>query len=175
VLLDAVEAVHWETCDDEDAALIREADLIVMLRPSFNASHAEQDPRCYIIVTDASSALCRTAAGPGRAYGTFPHLAPGAYSRPAKRTKAGYAALLRLLAAGSADAALPAPVHDFLSGRSVRCSACCRTTSPRAVDEYERRALARDDTAAEFYELGRPAFAASGSATGFLLEPCPPK
>ena len=47
-------------------------------------------------------------------YGTFPHLAKGAYSHVAKRTKVGYTALLRLLwAVGSPDRVARMPARTL--------------------------------------------------------------
>ncbi|MGO9877707.1 MAG: nucleotide excision repair endonuclease [Acidimicrobiia bacterium] len=101
VLLDAVCTVRWETYDNAEAASRREVDLIVMLNPAFNAAHVEQNPHRYVVVTAGPVAtsfdLTDIPTGPGCVYGTFPHLAKGATSSVAKRTKGGYSALLRLL------------------------------------------------------------------------------
>ena len=181
--LGAVCTIRWEICADEEAALLREADLIVMLRPPFNASHTEQDPCRYLgVATDSSGLtsfdLLAAPGSPGRVYGCFPHLAKGAFSHAAKRTKAGYTALLRLLwAAQSKDPAripgriagaspptrhrapvppeLGAVVHDFLSGRSARVvTALEATLATTELPDYMRPTLARDVVAArDFFEL----------------------
>jgi predicted GIY-YIG superfamily endonuclease len=183
VLLDTVETIHWETCADEAAACAREVDLIVMLKPPFNASHRDQDPDHYVAVTrvpaGTSFELTANAGGPGRAYGTFPHLAKGAFSTVAKRTKAGYNSLLRLLWAHGEpgrDATVPrriagssppmrfatpvAPelqplLHDFLSGRSARLLGPLRAAVATGdFAEFTRFALDRDVGAAhEFFAL----------------------
>ena len=154
-----------------------------MLRPPFNASHTEQDPCRYLgVATDSSGLtsfdLSAAPSNPGRVYGCFPHLAKGAFSHAAKRTKAGYTALLRLLwAAQPKDAAripgriagasppnrhrapvppeLGALVHDFLSGRSARVATALEARLARAdLPDYMRPALARDVIAArDFFEL----------------------
>jgi predicted GIY-YIG superfamily endonuclease len=183
VLLNTVRAVHWELCCDDRAALVREADLIVMLKPTFNASHAEQNRDHFLIVNSgsapASFELTGTASRPGRVYGTFPHLAKGAHSHVAKRTKLGYTALLRLLwAVGSPDRAARMPVrisgssppsqfavpvapesrtllHNFLSGRSARLlPALLAATATADIPAFARAALERDaEAAGEFFEL----------------------
>ncbi len=183
-LLDGVRTVAWEEHDDEESAWAREADLIVMLKPALNASHADQERDHYVVVTIGpdvmSFALAPTAVGAGRGYGTFPHLAKGGFSHVAKRTKSGYTALLRLLwAAGSSGRAasipariggssppshLDAPVapelrprlHDFLSGRSARLLPALRTAMNEAdIPAFTLAALERDvDAAGDFFELG---------------------
>ncbi len=184
VLLDAVCSVHWEECTDEEAALAREADLIVLLQPPFNASHTEQDPHLFVRVAAdpaglASFELTGSTDGPGRVYGCFPHLARGAFSHTAKRTKAGYAALLRLLWVSHANehaASIPSriagsspptrhrtpvatelrtPLHDYFTGRSARILPVLDETIARVdLPDYMRPALSRDVVAArEFFGL----------------------
>jgi predicted GIY-YIG superfamily endonuclease len=186
LLLDAVREVHWEESPDEHAAAVREADLIVMLRPAYNASHSDQDRDHYLVVTHESgaatfeltgSAACARTA---RAYGTFPHLAKGASSTVAKRTKAGFAAFLRLLWAaspGHRDSQIPkriagssppagfeaavapaarAPLHDYLAGRSLRLLPELQMALSTAdFPSFTRFALERDaDAARDFFECG---------------------
>lgn len=135
--LDDVADVRWETCATEEEAVLREADLIVFLGPSRNRSHAEQDRDVFVTVPPCA----------GR-YGTFPHLAKGAHSQPAKRSKAGYAALLRLVADGEPDVAA---LHDLLSGRSARFLDCGHPE----VDPVRRLARERDVLAArDFFAIG---------------------
>jgi predicted GIY-YIG superfamily endonuclease len=172
----AIATVSWEVCADEDAAFAREADLIVMLRPPGNASHTEQERDCFVNVSfdgdRATFALTRATDGPGRAYGTFPHVAKGAFSHTAKRSKAGYTALLRLLwlhrdervpavlGGGSPPVSLDcafAPelrdgLHAFLSGRSARVLGPLGNV---AVPAFMESARCRDQIAAhEFFVLG---------------------
>lgn len=176
VLLDAVAFVHWETTADEEEAFAREADLIVLLRPSLNASHSDQDLNSYVHIDDGTFELSADIDGPGRAYGSFPHLAKGAYSHTATRTKAGYTALLRLVWAaqgGEAAARIPgriagdsppsrhrtpvapalqAPLHDYLNGRSVRLIPTLQRAI--AVPDFMRPGLDRDAVSArELFEL----------------------
>jgi len=185
VLLDSVRVVHWEESPDEGSAAAREADLIVMLRPAYNASHSDQDRDHYLAVTLESrlSVFELTACPPpppARSYGTFPHLAKGASSSIAKRTKGGFCAFLRLLwAAGAAgdDAQVPkriagsspparfearigpashGPLHDYLSGRSPRLLGALLTALAAAdIPPFTRFALERDaDGARDFFECG---------------------
>jgi hypothetical protein len=116
-----VRVVAWEECACERDALLREADLIVALRPPYNASHTTGPAATYLrveageattfrLVTTADGGAGpagpdgpagRGGAGGGRArarvYGPFPHLAKGGHSSPAKWTKRGCTALLRAL------------------------------------------------------------------------------
>lgn len=157
VLLDAVRHVSWEETLDEAAARVREADLIVFLRPAFNASHTEQARDCYVRSDDASRArftVTGDSSAAGRSYGTFPHLAPGAFSAVAKQTKDGWRAFLRLYdAAGRTDT--PA-LHDFLSGRSARLLRKLGAgLDALEVPAFTRTALERDvDDAQRFFALG---------------------
>jgi predicted GIY-YIG superfamily endonuclease len=182
VLLDAVRTVRWEVCDGEDAALRREADLIVMLHPTFNVAHREQQPARYLAVTASPAGtsfdLTGAPTGSGRTYGTFPHLAKGAHSSVAKRTKCGYSALLRLVWAAQPPAGathVPARIagasppqhfearvaaelrtvlHDFCSGRSARLLSALQVTS-MDLPAFTRVALERDIVAAgDFFALG---------------------
>ena len=166
--------VAWEEHADERAALLREADLIVLLRPPDNRSHTDQEPDCF--VTFAGSTFTLGRAGD---HGTFPHVAKGTHSLVAKPSKAGLTALLRLLWAAQPDAVrgaripaalggaspplrqrLPvrqvhqAPLADLLAGRSDRL---LRTLGKAALDHEQplRSSLVRDVRAARrFYELG---------------------
>jgi predicted GIY-YIG superfamily endonuclease len=158
VMLDAVHRVEWEQSPDVASAVIREADLIVMLKPAFNASHAEQAIDLYVEVRgDArglSLRLDADRAADGRAYGTFPHLAKGAFTSLAKQTKAGYQAFVRLVGAtGSSDA--PPAVHDFLSGRSARVlDELSGAVATLDAPVFTRAALEGDVVAArQFFEL----------------------
>jgi hypothetical protein len=158
VLLDAVRSVHWEPWPDAAAAMLREADLIVMLKPAFNASHAEQNTDHYLVVDrdreHVSFGLTADGAGHGRVYGTFPHLAKGAFTPVAKQSKSGYGAFLRLAAANGA-AVSPAALHDFLSGRSARVLDEMRAGLAEIdVPVFTRAALERDaDAARAFFDL----------------------
>jgi hypothetical protein len=158
VMLDAARYAYWEETADEPAAMIRESDLIVMLKPAFNASHAEQAVDLYVEMRlDGSGPSFRLAADPSdeaRAYGTFPHLAKGAFTSLAKQTKAGYQGFLRLVGAtGGSD--VPPALHDFLSGRSVRLlDELGGAVATLDVPVFTRAALERDVVAArQFFEL----------------------
>jgi predicted GIY-YIG superfamily endonuclease len=110
--VERVRAVAWEECASERDALLREADLIVALRPPYNASHTTGPPATYVrveqgdattfhLVTDpggrGGTGGTADTGGPARVHGPFPHLAKGGHSSPAKWTKLGYTALLRAL------------------------------------------------------------------------------
>ena len=103
--------VRWEPCPSEAAAVAREADLIVALRPLLNAAHTTEGRWVYVCVdADTGSGTCRlrlvetVELAAGRAYGCFPHLGVGVSSRPAIACSEGYASLIRLIwAAGTAD------------------------------------------------------------------------
>ena len=106
-----------------------------------------------------------------------PHLARGASSHVAKRTKVGYTALLRLLWSAGSSAPCPARIagsspparveaalapesrallHDFLSGRRARLLPALQAAIARAdIPAFTRSALSNDFGAArEFFELG---------------------
>jgi len=158
VLLDAVDRVYWEHSPDVASAMIRESDLIVTLKPAFNASHAEQAVDVYIGVRVSgggpSFELVTDLPGAARAYGTFPHLAKGAFTPLAKQTKAGYQAFVRLVgAAGGSDT--PPALHDFLSGRSARLvDELGGAVATLDVPVFTRAALERDVAQVRaFFEL----------------------
>jgi len=147
-LYELVGDVRWEELADEATAAAREADLIVSLRPPFNASYVADGRWNFIIVTETHRDTLRfelTEVADRRtqgAYGCFPHLGRGVSSRPAIACSDGYTALLRLLWAASSDPAssypgritrsapdrfqvgvhadLRAGMHAFLSGNSDR-------------------------------------------------------
>jgi hypothetical protein len=155
VLLDAVDHVGWEQTPDAESAMIRESDLIVMLKPAFNASHAEQWVDLYVVVrVDAgrvSLGLSAQPSGADRVYGTFPHLAKGAFTSLAKQTKAGYEAFVRLVGAADVSEVGPA-LHDFLSGRSARLLDELRAAVGTIdVPVFTRAALERDVVGARAY------------------------
>jgi predicted GIY-YIG superfamily endonuclease len=146
LLYERVVDVYWEELPDETTAAAREADLIVSLRPPFNASHVVEGRWNFILVTEAHRGALRfelteSAQGQG-VYGCFPHLGRGVSSQPAIACSDGYTALLRLLWAASHDPASSYPsritrsapdrfqvrvdanlrtdLHAFLSGTSDR-------------------------------------------------------
>ncbi|HET6775153.1 MAG TPA: nucleotide excision repair endonuclease [Acidimicrobiales bacterium] len=107
-----VRAVAWEECASERDALLREADLIVALRPPYNASHTTAPQATYLRLEQGDATTFRLVTDPGdqggtggaaeaggtaRVHGPIPHLAKGGHSSPAKWTKHGYTALLRAL------------------------------------------------------------------------------
>jgi hypothetical protein len=108
LLYQRVREVRWEAAIDAPAAADREADLIVALRPPFNASHAYEGRWNYVALqehTDDASRV-RFLLGPEppdddpangrRAYGCFPHLGRGVSSPRGIACSDGYTALLRL-------------------------------------------------------------------------------
>jgi predicted GIY-YIG superfamily endonuclease len=107
---DLVRRVVWEIAADEEAAVWREADLIFVLRPPFNANTGlraadpvGKDARVpYIVVGEVATGILSFTLEPvvppiGRAYGCFPHLGKGVASRLGIACSDGYTALLRLL------------------------------------------------------------------------------
>jgi hypothetical protein len=164
---------------DDDAAAAREADLILALRPAFNASLADDGRWSYVHVSARRLALSTEARGRGaRVYGCFPMLGVGVHSRPAIACSDGYTALLRLLwAAGAAPAGsrfpaavqgssppaeleitvpppLEAGLHAFLSGSSDRLLG---ELDPLVAgrDAYMQPGLRRDrHAAAELFRFG---------------------
>jgi predicted GIY-YIG superfamily endonuclease len=121
---DLVRRVVWEIAADEEAAVWREADLIFVLRPPFNANTGlraadpvGKDARVpYIVVGEVATGILSFTLEPvvppiGRAYGCFPHLGKGVASRLGIACSDGYTALLRLLwAAAGQDSHMPASI-----------------------------------------------------------------
>jgi hypothetical protein len=125
-----VREVRWQELADADAAAAREADLILALEPSFNASFADDGRWTYVVVSKrgdrvrlALSADADADAGGAAAYGCFPYLGTGMHSRPAAACSDGYVAFLRLLWAAGPD-----PLGS-------QVPAAVRGTSPPAVFE----------------------------------------
>jgi hypothetical protein len=131
VLYDRTREVRWETMRDEQAAQVREADVIVALRPRFNASYTDQGRWNYVTVdavdavgavgalgadgaVDPGSrrhriALTRSPTSLANAHGCFPHLGRGVSSLPAIACSDGYTALLRLLWVAASGGTRPIP------------------------------------------------------------------
>jgi hypothetical protein len=174
LLYDTTREVRWETLQNEDAALVREADVIVALQPRFNASITLDGRWPYLALTgtDASTRFELTGARPEQArrvYGCFPHLGVGVSSRPGIACSEGYVALLRLLwaasdapgiyprriAGGSPPERFDAPVpgdlvaalHAFLSGTSVVLLSSLRERV-RARNAFMQAGLDRDAASA---------------------------
>jgi hypothetical protein len=185
LLYDRVAAVRWQELPDEAAAAVLEADLIVALRPRFNAAHSLEG-RWRYIVADAVApdtealrfTLCEGAENrTGRAYGCFPHLGRGVSSPPAIACSDGYTALLRLLWAASTDPAMSVPsriarsapdtftttvgaslrpsLHSFLSGSSSRLLEGLRAAGEQRA-RHLQPGLARDHRAAEGFFVHGP-------------------
>jgi predicted GIY-YIG superfamily endonuclease len=112
-----VRRVAWNVTDNEEAAALREADLIFALRPPFNADPGlrSRDPlggaaRCpFLVVTEGrrdGTLRFNLDSEPPRAgavYGCFPHLGKGVASQLGIVCSDGYTALLRLLWAASGE------------------------------------------------------------------------
>ena len=115
-LYQRVREVRWETTVDDATAADREADLVVGLRPPFNASLTGDGRWVFVVVHAARDSAVRfdladdvgTGAGAARAYGCFPHLGVGVSSACAIACSEGYSAFLRILWAAS-----DAPGHLF--------------------------------------------------------------
>jgi hypothetical protein len=124
VLYQRVHDVRFESCASADDAAAREADVIVALRPPFNASLRLEGRWNYVVLTTAGGrpqlTLSRQPVGrPAQLFGCFPHLGPGASSLPGRACTGGYAALARMM---STTEAVPPTrsVSLFLSGASSR-------------------------------------------------------
>ena len=169
--------VRWIECPDEADALCLEADLIVSLRPPFNASHAADVYEFVRLETGSGRVTFTITDSPsGRGlYGGFPHLGKGKTSWPAVRSKAGFSALLRLLWVTHEDVHFPSRLHgdsppvlhtttiedlssvrSFLSGTSRRLLVeLRRAIDGPAVPDFMRGQLRKDvDAAEQFYWLG---------------------
>lgn len=141
--------VRWEGLPDEEAAAVREADLIVALRPAFNSGSDLAGRWNYILVDPFDGDRHRFTLAPdagtgagGQAYGCFPHLGRGVGTVPGIACSDGYTALLRMLWAASHESGshipsritrsapdtfstllpptLRRPLHALLSGTSSR-------------------------------------------------------
>jgi predicted GIY-YIG superfamily endonuclease len=176
-------AVRWQPFSTESEAAAFEADVIVALRPPFNAAHREEGRWSYLVVEPGRRAgttrfRLTDARPPARArvYGCFPHLGRGLASRRGAACSDGYAALLRLLWSASAPSDLTVPsrlcatappdveikvqdahdraLHTFLFGTSSRLLAQLAVASGERAD-VAQPALARDRRAAlGFYVHG---------------------
>lgn len=118
--VELVRTVRWEVHPTVESARRREADVVVALRPPFNAA-ADDGAWTYVRVSGgADTGRLRLdlvtevddggAAGRGRHHGCFPHLGRRMRRQPAIACGEGYAALLRLLWAAGTDPA-PMPVQ----------------------------------------------------------------
>ena len=185
----AIREVRFVVCADERDALCREAELVMALRPRFNASIAT-DVVMFVNIARTPDggtrfALSERTSVTGRDYGAFPHIGKGKTSWPSVRCNAGYSALLRLLWAAFAEGGtrhrvpsklrgkspateatitipseLSRPLHDFFTGRSRRLIEGLRA-STRDVPDYMRRSFATDLDATElFFVLGPQALRA---------------
>ena len=158
--------VRWEEHPSEDAAVRREADLLVALQPPYNASGSLGGWRW--VVVDGDTFACVASSTAKARYGCFPHLGPGQGSRPGVACTDGYPALLRLLWAAAGEAPYPAalgkgcperamvpvaadlrrPLHDFLSGSSRRLLDLVADRLDHRAP-FEQPALRRDHVAAD--------------------------
>lgn len=164
--------VRWEEHPSEDAAVRREADLLVSLQPPYNASGSLGGWRW--VVVEGETFHCVAASATKARYGCFPHLGPGQGSRPGVACTDGYPALLRLLWAAAGEAPFPGalgrgcperatvpvaddlrrPVHDFLSGTSSRLLDLVASRLDHRAP-FEQPALRRDVKAAgAFFDHG---------------------
>lgn len=170
---DLVRRVGWEIAADDEAASWREADLILALRPPYNADPGLRatdpvgtGPRApYVVVVEVTPGTLGLGLEPdlpatGRAYGCFPHLGKGVASRLGIACSDGYTALLRLLwAAGDGGTHMPAAIT-----RAAPPSFTVATT-PRVAERLHRflsgtsQRLADEllDAAAHRPEFMRPA------------------
>jgi predicted GIY-YIG superfamily endonuclease len=104
-----VEDVRWELVRSDAAAMQREADVIVALRPPRNRSIRRDQFFGYVTSGPKGLELGRSAGE----YGCFPHLGIGGISIPSNDCIDGFNALKRI-----APRATPSSVHALLSGES---------------------------------------------------------
>jgi len=199
--LGLVRSIRWEECVDEEDAYAREADLIVLLRPRYNASHTAQDPNLYLRLTDGPKGTTFDLTSDVADHGCFPHLEKGAFSHTAKVTKTGFTALLRLLWAAEAGRLTeripgrisgPSPPHthtspirsetrplidDYLAGRSpALVTMLWQSIAASDLAEYMRPALDRDAiAAAAFFGAGPRRMQALRERHGLSDGPVDPK
>ena len=180
-LYDRVADVRWEEHPDEPSAVAREADLLVALRPPYNASGTIGGWRTITVVgatftclppgSDGGAGGPAAPSATGPRHGSFPHLGPGQASRPGVACTDGYPALLRLLWAAAGEAPVPAaigsgcpervtvpvaddlrrPLHDLLTGTSRRLLGELASRSAATRQPFEQPALRRDRLAAESF------------------------
>jgi predicted GIY-YIG superfamily endonuclease len=174
-----VREVRWEPAANDHAAAVREADVLLALRPAFNASLMDDGRWNHILVghrADDPAHLTlalspEVGRRPARTYGCFPYLGAGQSSVPGIACSDGYIALLRLLWATSPGPGSPFPRSitggtppDSFSVRATQdvvplLHAFLSGTRERllatlddvAVDEYVRPALRRDRVAASAF------------------------
>jgi predicted GIY-YIG superfamily endonuclease len=101
--------VRWELVRSDAAAVQREADVIVALRPPRNRSIRRDQFFGYVTIGPKGLELGRKDGE----YGCFPHLGIGGISGPSNDCIDGFNALKRI-----ASRATPASVHALLSGES---------------------------------------------------------
>ncbi|HET6873717.1 MAG TPA: GIY-YIG nuclease family protein [Acidimicrobiales bacterium] len=101
--------VRWEVFSSEEAAIAREADVIVALQPARN--RAIRSDEFYSFVTFGRQERLELASK--GEYGCFPHLGRGAYSGPGRACIDGFKALGHVIRATRPDREL---VHAFLTG-----------------------------------------------------------
>lgn len=104
--------VRWELVASDRAALQREADVIVALRPPRNRSIRRDRFFGYVVTGPKGLELAAPKARGGE-YGCFPHLGVGGISGPSNDCIDGFNALRRI-----ASRATPESVHALLSGES---------------------------------------------------------
>lgn len=112
-LLASVERIHWDECPDEAAALARERELIVTLKPRFNTAGVYPAPPLRLGWTAAASSL---DLGLTETTGAFAE-----HSDAGRGWRVRYPALLRLLwGAAHPSAPLPAMPSRLLGERPLR-------------------------------------------------------
>jgi predicted GIY-YIG superfamily endonuclease len=104
-----VEDVRWELVRSDAAAIQREADVIVALRPPRNRSIRRDQFFGYVTVGAKGLEFGRIAGD----YGCFPHLGIGGISVPSNDCIDGFNALKRLVSRATATS-----VHALLDGES---------------------------------------------------------
>ena len=146
LLYERVADVYWEELVDETTAAAREADLIVSLRPPFNASHVAEGRWNFIVVTEAHQEALRfeltEAAQVRGAYGCFPHLGRGLARRlrlpaaTATRRCCDCCGLPRMIRRAAIRAASPArhPIASRSGSKQTCVPICTRSCREPATD-----------------------------------------
>jgi hypothetical protein len=143
--------VRWEVMADEHAALVREADVIVALRPPRNRAGIAEQHFSFVSIGAKGLVFGRD----GGDYGVFPHLGRGAGLRPGRHCMDGFKALEHVVRATTPDGAL---LHAFLSGHSDRL---LRTPLDHVDQPHVRHGIERDRAEARlFYDAGPKAMRA---------------
>lgn len=141
-MLEQIDAIEWESTGSELRALVREAELITALSPSYNVHRRWRMGRRFVRVGPAESAVTHTAARPqddGAHY-----LGPFPTSRDARLASQAVRRIFELPSRRSADKSVPASRRDAaVAFLGVSREAALQIVEAAETDPDERDALAR--------------------------------